>query len=522
MSGKSMNAIKEKDIPEVLQMILTTGIAAFMLCILPLVVNRGYLDISTFKTVILIRWMPVLAGLYLLLCVLNRKWPYRRLQERKLPLIFLGFMVLAFCLSAARSGLSPAVLWGENGRDAGLYFLLCCLLGCFCIGTGKCHERFLQAAIILSGAFIALTGYLNLLGLDPLGMHAGIPEEHRVVFLSTIGNANFYGCALLFSLSLAASMWISGKYPVPGFCFSLVIAAGICCSVTDTALLGMLCTGPILLYMNWGNGRVMRRALLFSIMCILLIPAVHKSMIYWSRLFVRFPGLTAFMIKKYVFIPLALLLFCAWVILGLLDRKGKVPGRPRVWVLLLIFLAAGLLILFAGLRFGKMNYDGVDLKGGEKAEFRIMEFAGKRGQIYDACLRCYNDFSWDQKLFGGGVDNLRSVIDPYLYIDGERIFKEGDILDDAHCQPLHYLLTCGLLGFAAYTGFYLCIVCVLYRRREKTSFADGILLSLLLYLPSFLVNVAQPIMLILFFGAAGTGMSCIQEREIGSDVRKES
>ena len=169
-----------------------------------------------------------------------------------------------------------------------------------------------------------------------------------------------------------------------------------------------------------------------------------------------------------------------------------------------------------------MNYDGVDLKGGEKAEFRIMEFAGKRGLIYDACLRCYNDFTWDQKLFGGGVDNLRSVIDPYLYIDGERIFKEGDILDDAHCQPLHYLLTCGFLGFAAYTGFYLCIVCVLCRRREKTSFADGILLSLLLYLPSFLVNVAQPIMLILFFGTAGIGMSCIQEREINSDVRKES
>jgi hypothetical protein len=36
-----------------------------------------------------------------------------------MPLIFLGFIMLAFSFSAVRAGLSPAVLWGKNGRDAG-------------------------------------------------------------------------------------------------------------------------------------------------------------------------------------------------------------------------------------------------------------------------------------------------------------------------------------------------------------------------------------------------------------------
>ena len=142
------------------------------------------------------------------------------------------------------------------------------------------------------------------------------------------------------------------------------------------------------------------------------------------------------------------------VMIGNCCRKGKqLPGKPGLRVLCICILLAAVLILVSGICFGNLNYNGVKLLENEKAEFRISEFAGKRGLIYEACLRCFLGFSWDKRIFGCGPDSLTEVIEPYLYKDGERIFRADDILNDAHCQPLHYLLTCGLLGFAAIPAF---------------------------------------------------------------------
>ena len=493
---------------ERLQNGLSTVIAAFMLCLLPLRFNNGYRDINTIKADTLIRWMPVLGGLYLLSCILNRRWPYHRLKERKGPLLLLGFLLLALILSAARTGFSPFVVWGIRGRYAGLYFLVCCIIGCFCLASGKCYDGVIQVLLALSGAVIAAVGFLNILGYDPLRFYADVPQEQRLTFLSTIGNINSFGCGLLFSLSAAAFMFVSGRHPILGGCLSAVIGLGICCSITDTALIGLLCSGPILLYRVWGSRKAMERALLYTLGCILLVPITRNLIIHGSLLYVEFPGLYAFIAQKYICMPLALLagIACVYV-----HRISSLPARPRLWIVLVFILVIALLILCAGMGIGHLNYNGESLEEGEQAELNLFRLWGGRGFIYYACLRCYLDYPWQMKLFGCGIDSLEPVLEPYLVYRGERFLRPGDYLNDAHCQPLHYLLTCGFLGFAAFTGFYAAAILLLLRQRKNGAYSDAFLLALLLYLPTFLLNTAQPIMLILFFGAAGLGISAVEE-----------
>ena len=494
---------------EFLQNSLSTTVAVFMLCVLPIVVNNGYFDINTIKVTVFIKIMPWLAGAYLIMCVFNKKWPYRRFQERKVPFIFLGVLMISWLLSVIHAGFTSAVLLGNEGRYAGFFFLSCCALGCFCIASGKTFERLLSFAIPVTGSFIAMLGFLNMLGMDPLHFYTDLVKEQRLAFLSTIGNINFYGCGLLVSLSVAASMWVCGKHAVFGLCNAVIIGIGIFCSITDTALIGIVCSGPILFYMMWGNTKAMHHAILYSMVCILLIPLTQQILLYNSKLYIEFPGLFAFMAKWFVWLPL--LLFLGIVDYIVVHRVHKFQERPKIWALLLFFLLAGILILGTGMTIGKLHINGEPFNEDEPAKLNFFELWGKRGFIYYASLRCFRNFSWDQKVFGCGVDNLRSVIEPYLYYSDRRMFKPGDYLNDVHNQPLQYLLTCGIIGCIAYTGFYICILLIMCRKRETTSLSNGVLLYLLLNLPGFLLNVAQPILLIFFFGAAGIGLSCIYE-----------
>ena len=489
---------------------VTTLTAAFMCCLIPLLVHDGYHDISTVKVKALILGMPCLAALFFLSCVLNREWPGRRLQEQKQPLLFLAFSVLSWCCCAALHGFSDAVMQGA-GRSAGLVFLLCCGAGCFCIATGDLHEQLFERLLLLSGAGIAALGILSAMGIDPLGMYEGIDRSFRLAFLSTIGNSNFYGCALLFSFSQGASMWVSGagrSQRVLGLSCVLIIGAGICCSLADTAILGLLLSGPVLLYLNWGKSAAMQRAVILTGVCLLLLPGMQQLLLDFSPLYIEFPGLYAFVASGEVLLPGVLLLSGGYCLIRKCASAGTLPPRPGLLEGMLCLALAALLIIAAGL-LRRLNLMGIERALEEPLEFNLMALGGGRGYIYRACLRAYRHFPLPEKLLGCGLDSLEPAVEPYLSDRGRRFFPVGSILNDAHCQPLHFLLTGGLAGFAAWTGFYLSCLMAMGAKRKRSPFSDGVYLGLLLFLPCFLLNVAQPVLLILYMGMAGAGLSCL-------------
>ena len=76
-----------------------------------------------------------------------------------------------------------------------------------------------------------------------------------------------------------------------------------------------------------------------------------------------------------------------------------------------------------------------------------------RGFVYKRSFRAFHDYTWLEKLFGKGLGQTLSILTPYC--DNQAaIDYAGGVFTDTHCQPIQLLLTCGLVGMAAFLAFY--------------------------------------------------------------------
>ena len=61
----------------------------------------------------------------------------------------------------------------------------------FCLDQKSAY--FLQQSIVISATLVAGLGWLNYWNIDPFNVYFSMPAEDAHMFLSTIGNINFFG-----------------------------------------------------------------------------------------------------------------------------------------------------------------------------------------------------------------------------------------------------------------------------------------------------------------------------------------
>ena len=484
--------------------------AWFMLCALPLVFNDQFFDINRIKVLWVLRAVPVLGVAMLIACFARRAiCNVRSRMDRDVRVVAMaqwGF-VIACVLSCALTGFEEATLTGSEGRYCGLYFLLCCAIAYAVITAGALHG---WGVCLLAGAVAcvcSVLGVLNVLGVDPLGFYVGVQKSQRSLFVSTIGNVDFFGsyCSLLFPLCMGQTVFQKSRWQRWLFgVFSVCCALGVAASRSDCAFAAMQLSCLALLALAGDRFEQMSRLLALWAVSLLALPVV-EALLSLSLFQIRLSGVMLLLCRARVpQMGAALCALGALVCAGMARRGRKAPGRRRLLrAILLGCLLVALLVLAAIFYFTVVDAQR-DL--GSAATFLRFddEWGTRRGFVYRRALRAFAEYTPVQKLFGRGIDLTERILTPYF--DNPKMLAYG-VFNDAHNQVLQFLLTSGLLGACSLVAFHLLSLRALWKRAEEDAVLCGAFASLFGYTLTALLSVSQPILLAVYVSVSALGVS---------------
>lgn len=484
--------------------------ALFSLGILPLAFRNAFFDINRFKVELVLYTVPVIALAKAFFSVFRRKTScaQRVVRDVRLILYALAAFLGSCIISSAICSFSSETLFGTNGRYCGLFFLLCCGMVFLILVRGAlCGDGALKLTVAAASA-VSLLGIFNAVGVDPLQFYQAMRLDQLTTFLSTIGNVDFFGAylAICYPLAAAKALYAQEKREKRVFtAAACLIACGVVVSRSDSAFFALQLSCLILTALAAGDYERMRFALiLWSISCALL--PLMKPLLWFGKWMIPYSGVLKALCDTGLIWLASALLFC----LALLCKKAMrgcapAPGRKRCLLMISAAAALVLALLLALMMYFTLLAPEVSLG----AASSLLRFDGKwgtgRGMIYRGAGKAYCDFAMPQKLFGGGVDCAVRILLPYMENTAGSL-----VFNDAHCQPLQFLLTTGIFGAGAYMGFYLLMLRASLKNAGDDPLLCGVFASLCGYAVIAMLGVTQPIIMMSFFSIAALAASRIQ------------
>lgn len=231
--------------------------AALMLCVIPLYFDDAFFNINRCKVSLIRTATPwLLALMAVSLCASRLPGEKKRLERPIAPDICMAAFLLACVIACARQGFNEDVTEAANGRNLGLWLMLCLCAAYYIVALGEIDGRLLAACMLLCAAICAGLGILNAAGIDPLGFYQNIKRKLKITFFSTIGNADFFGTYLLMMFGMAAGVMLFSKkraFRLSAAGCAILLILGMLVSRTDSAAAGMLLVCLTMLVLSCGN-----------------------------------------------------------------------------------------------------------------------------------------------------------------------------------------------------------------------------------------------------------------------------
>ena len=488
--------------------------AVLMLCVFPLLFHDAFFDINRFKVQAVYVVVPPLAVLFALGRLLEGRpsGAAGGKAGRSVTLCML-LLTLACVISCARTGFEETTLTGSSGRGCGLFFMLCCAAAYGVIACGLRDMRLFVPLMMLCSALCAGLGVLNAMGVDPLGFYTRIRPGQESSFLSTIGNIDFFGAYMVMLLPVCAAQAIfsprAGMRRYGAVC-SVAVMLGAAVSRTDCAYAGTHLMCFLLLMLSGERLDGMARALgVWSAASACQYAA--RRLLYRGLYRPTFSGLPKLLTDYYRTLIWAGLLAAAALACALLARRGvRAPGRRRLAAagLALLLLAA---LALAGTALYFNCIDTITPLGQLERVLRLGDGWGShRGFVYARSLRAFADYGWADRLFGRGMEQTLFIRNPYCE---ESVIAVTGVFNDAHCQPLQLLLTCGILGSASFLALYGASLLAAARRLGGSALMTGLFAALAVYGMVMLLNVTQPILIGTLFSLIALTVACARQQE---------
>ena len=464
---------------------LTNAYLISVCCFLPLVFWHMYFNITETK----LAFFLGASLLYLLLLLLWRLFcpldygltPERiRLHPAALALILLA---LFLCVGSALGGRTGDAFWGQNNRYQGIFTLLVYAAVVFTLSQQTVDPRLPAHALTLGAVPVCLLGALNHYGVDPFGFFSDLSERDLGRFLSTIGNADFYGSYVCIAFPVVVDRFLQAKNRSARALSSLsllVVFFGALVAGSDGTALGLIAAAPLFPVLLFSDSSALRRYFL-------ALALFSLSAFVFGLLSRALPSVTYLSSFSLLFAAPAVSgsLFALFALLWLVTR-GKNAAHALRWkrpygiaLVSLTLLGAILLVLLNTL------LRDVPLGGAEKYLRFSPTWGTDRGKIWLFAARLYGSYSPAQLLFGAGPGAL-------FHADAaNRLFQDA-ALDTAHNEYLQYLLVSGALGLAAYLAALGCALYSGIRKLARQPAYRGLIIALAAYAAQALVNIAQP------------------------------
>lgn len=393
---------------------------------------------------------------------------------------------------------------GGYGRFMGLEMYLLIALMYFLVSRGY---RFQNSAVLLLlaiSAVMAVIALLQFLKFDPFGLYQNIASSQQSRFVSTIGNVDFFSSFVTLVLPLAACSFCFCEKKSSQIIYAASTLLGFLSMLVSRSLSGLAAMCVLFFFLGMFAFRSLETLSRYVFVVFL---ALLSCKLLWLLAALRhgraFPMDSFFrvlMVSKAGFVLLALTL-AAFLLLQYFHLKGY-TGQKGLKMGHAAFATCGLGAVAAAV-FCFVWFTFIDRQkdiGAFSQLFRFNRNWGTgRGYIFGLAADSFTKFNPFQKLFGYGMDMFQMITRNLLHVTSHRQYHYDIVYDQTHNELLGYLLSTGLLGAGAYVTFVFSQIFKNLRNCAKEPLLLVLAVSVACYFTQSLTDIAEPMVVPLFF-----------------------
>lgn len=394
-------------------------------------------------------------------------------SKRKLKFSVTDRCFIVFCLvgivSSLVSEFFPQTLMGVKGRYNGAVTIFLYLSVYLILGMFSRIRKGLVPILTLSSIAVYLLGVLNSFGVYFFGANTDIDPSERGLFISTIGNRNFFSSFISITLPIIIVFLMrANSFPKKIF-YSFGTVLGIMAFIAadsdseDLAIFFMLMVLPIVAVKDKKD----------------LLRYVEVLIIFCGSLFTYFlifeisggninklTALTQTELKASVWF--FILFVAVYAVLSAKKLNGLITGnirRIKIFVLcLFLVVIIAVVIVFIYFTFADRNSD----IGALEKYFRYSDMWGDyRGSAWNYLIVAFFSFPFLRMLIGSGPDTIYQVM--HKYFANDMATGRLKIFDSAHNEYLQNIITCGIVGGT----FYILAVTISIYKSVKARFKSN-------------------------------------------------
>lgn len=393
---------------------------------------------------------------------------------------------------------NPYESWsGSNGRQMGLLFTFLITSMYFLVSRWYRQEMSIIVVYLCSASLVTVLGIVNFFGYDPLQFSVLLSNFDIQRYLSTIGNITFFAHLICLSLPLSCVLFIHATHKNSKIiygCFILSGFAGLFISNLDGAYLGMIAFFAFLLFDCLSSYHKMIKFIYITMLGLFTGKLLFILSLFLPDLGRGFATISYWIVSSNITtVALCLLTFIYIVAIRREDRFLKLPYARIAKSYLITLLVIIVIILSVFFYFSVIDTTS-DIGVAQNYLRYNDDWGTGRGITWNRLIPLYqNDFSFLGKLFGNGLDSVRSLM--------VNNYTAGDIAayDNAHNEYIQYLVTSGIVGLISYLILFISIQVRLYKHGKQDPLMIGILGCLIAHGMQAITGLNQPITTPLLF-----------------------
>lgn len=364
------------------------------------------------------------------------------------------------------------------------------------------------APAVFYGEIVAV---LQHMGIDFMKYREGISPKLYNIYISTFGNINLYASFLAMCIPVFAVVYIFGNKTIYKITSAIILSVGGNCLMaanSDTGFLGVAAAYCMILLLAVSNKKLINYIISVALVFggIFLQALLNRFVLDYHNKRGGVAGLLDnLFLTGIIFFSILIIMLTAIIVkkhLG--DRFSKtntVKISQYMAVLMSLFVGATLLVG----RLSGLAAFNIDYKWGTY-----------RGMIWHISAEIFSGASGVHKLFGFGNETLGILArSDYYDVMMENTKK---VYDNAHNEPLQYLVTLGLVGLAAYIGLFVCCFAYILKNSEGNMVAYACLGAMTGYFSQALFNVNQPITTPFLFIFMAVGINTVRNCNKGGNA----
>ncbi|MCH5262409.1 MAG: O-antigen ligase family protein [Lachnospiraceae bacterium] len=403
----------------------------------------------------------------------------------------LAYLILSW-IAAIFGGFYKDAWWGYSGWSMGMMSQISfVLLYLFASRFGK-YYRLIFAVLLAAACVVYGIGILHRLLIDPIGFYDELTDLQKTRFLSTLGQATWYGSFLAVTLPVGMGIFLYSDKKVWGILSGVFMTIGFCTLVTqnsDSAYFGL--AGAMVVF-------VMISAKERGMMCrftgaLTLLFASGKVMYYLMQIHPN-PAFEADFVTRMMWtspvtwglLAICLIITAVLYFIGLDSGSHKYPSSLMVRLCGYTPAAAGVvvavLILLIVLQSRGSLPQGISDRLADIYYFNWNnDWGNGRGRIWHMAFKMFTEANLRYKLFGVGPDCFNSYLNAY-YAEEAALFWVDAQLTNAHNEWMNSLINVGIIGTLAYVGIYVTAIRRFFREHRSDSLLVGITASIVSYM----------------------------------------